>query len=106
MPAAAVSSAVPPKPEAMKAFFLYLGQLLLRASLDAAVKRALPEIYRRLDMELPAMLSHQVSAPKVKSVIAGAIGDAIGHRATTTQVQTIAALYDPIAAAANALRAR
>ena len=90
----------------MNAFFLYLGRALLRASLDAAVKRALPEIYRRLDMELPAMLSHHAPAPKVKGVIAGAIGDAIGHRATTTQVQAIAALYDPIAAAANALRTR
>ena len=85
----------------MKTLLIYLAKALLKASLDAALKRAMPEIYKRLDGELPLLLANRVPPSVVKGVIASAVSDSIGKRANPAQVSAIAALYDPIAAAIN-----
>lgn len=83
----------------MKHFLLKLSHLLLKAALDESLRRALPDIYLRLDTEIPLLLSNRAPVSRVEGVIASAITDALGHRATSAQIDTIAALYDPRKAA-------
>ncbi len=88
----------------MHSFFLLLSQRLLVFAMDAALRRALPRVFGRLDTELPMLLSNRVPPAVVKGTIASAISDVLGKRATSSQVQAVASLYDPIRNAAALLK--
>lgn len=86
----------------MHTFLLRLSHRLVFLAMDAALRRSLPLIFRRLDAEIPLLLSHKAPPVRVEGTIASAIADALGKRATSEQVQAVVALYDPISAAAKA----
>lgn len=88
----------------MKSFLITLAKALLKAALDEGLRRGLPEIYKRLDAEVPLMLYNNASPAKVAGTVASAIADVSGKRATANQVAAIIGLYDPIHAAARSLR--
>lgn len=83
----------------MKSFLIALAQVMTRAALTETVRRALPEIYRRLDAEVPLLLVNNAPSSKIAGVIASAIGDSTGKRASISQVRAIISLYDPVRAA-------
>lgn len=87
----------------MKTLLLALSRVLLQAALDAALRRALPRVFQRLDSEIPLLLTHLAPPSKVRGTIASAIGDALGRRATPPEIDAVIALYDPIKGAANRL---
>jgi len=90
----------------MKPLLLRLSRLLLQLALDQAFKRALPGIFQRLDLELPLLLSNQAPPSRVKGLVASAVSDAVGHRATLPEIEAVIAMYDPIRAAAAQLTRR
>lgn len=83
----------------MKAFLLRLSKVLLRFAVDEGLRRSLPEIYKRLDAEVPVLLFNNAPASSVQGSIASAIADATGHRASATQIEAVIGLYDPVKAA-------
>lgn len=88
----------------MKALLLHLGKTLLRLALDQSLRQVLPYIFKRLDAEIPELLTHSAPPSKVEGIIAGTIGDAIGKRASRQQIETVITLYDPIKAALRNLK--
>lgn len=88
----------------MRSFLLFLSQRLLVLAMDAALRRVLPRVFRRLDAELPTLLINRVPPAFVEGTIASAISDATGGKATATQIQAVAALYDPIRNAVTNLK--
>ena len=83
----------------MKSLLIALAQVMMRAALTETVRRALPEIYKRLDAEVPLLLINNAPSFKIAGVIASAISDSTGKRASTSQVRAIISLYDPVRAA-------
>lgn len=90
----------------MKPLLLALSKRLLLLAFDASVRRALPEIFRRIDSHLPLMTSNNAPPHIVRGVIAQAISTATHRRATADQVAAVISLYDPVAAARSAMEAR
>lgn len=88
----------------MKSFLIDLAKVLLRAALTETVRRGLPEIYKRLDAEVPLLLTNNAPPAKVSGAVASAIADVSGKRATTDQIAAVIGLYDPIRAAVRGLR--
>lgn len=88
----------------MKAFFLRLSKVLLRFAVDEGLRRSLPEIYKRLDAEVPVLLFNNAPASSVQGSIASAIADATGHRASAAQIEAVIGLYDPVKAAIARIR--
>jgi len=88
----------------MKSFLIDLAKVLLRAALTETVRRGLPEIYKRLDAEVPVLLYNNAPASSVAGVVASAIADVSGKRATANQIAAVVGLYDPIRAAVRGLR--
>jgi len=80
----------------MRSFLLLLSQRLLVLAMDAALRRALPRVFHRLDAEIPMLLTNRVPPAFVEGTIASAISDALGCRASLTQIKAVAALYDPV----------
>ena len=78
---------------------LELGRVMLKLAVDRALRKALPAIFARLDMELPFMLINHAKPLELKAVVTDAIEEKIGHKATATQISTVLGLYDPIKAA-------
>lgn len=88
----------------MKALLLRLSKVLLRFAVDEGLRRSLPEIYKRLDNEVPILLFNNAPASSVQGSIASAIADATGHRASTKQIEAVISLYDPVKAAISRAR--
>ena len=88
----------------MKSFLIDLAKILLRAALTETVRRGLPEIYKRLDAEVPVLLYNNAPASSVAGAVASAIADVSGKKAAKSQVEAIIGLYDPIRAAMRGLR--
>lgn len=88
----------------MKALLIFLAKALLKLAMDEALRRALPQVYNRLDAEIPVLLTQHMPPSRVESVIASAIADAVGKPASATQVEAVLGLYDPIRAALNRRR--
>jgi hypothetical protein len=88
----------------MNFLLIHLGNALLRIALDQSLRRVLPFIYRRLDDELPSLLVRYAPPSKIEGVIASAINDATGKRATPDQIATVITLYDPVKAALRNVR--
>ena len=78
---------------------LNLGRTLLKLAVDRALRRELPAIFAKLDMELPSMLVDHAKPLAVQAVITDVIEEKLGRTATATQVSTILSLYDPVKAA-------
>lgn len=78
---------------------LEIGRALLKLAVDRALRKELPQIFARLDLELPFMLINNAKPPAVKAVVTDIIEEKIGHKATATQVKAILSLYDPVKAA-------
>ena len=72
--------------------------------MDAALRRALPRVFHRLDAEIPMLLTNRIPPAYVQGTIASAISDATGGKATVAQIQAVAALYDPVRNAAALLK--
>ena len=83
---------------------LELGRTLFKLAVDRALRKELPAIFARLDMELPFMLINHAKPIEVQAVVTDAIEEKIGHKATATQVNAILGLYDPVKAAIRSLK--
>jgi hypothetical protein len=83
---------------------LELGRTLLRLAVDRALRKELPAIFARLDLELPFLLINHAKPLEVQAVVTDAIEEKIGHKATATQVSAILSLYDPVKAAIRSLK--
>lgn len=90
----------------MKSLILKIAKYLLKLALDETLRRGLPEIYKRIDAEIPLLLANSAPPVNVKGSIAGAISATLGKRATPGQVDAVIALYDPVKAASNLLQQR
>ena len=92
----------------MKKFFqsiaLELSRVALRLAVDRALRKELPAIFARLDLELPFLLINKARPVEVQALVTDAIEEKIGRTATATQVSAILSLYDPIKAAIRNLR--
>jgi len=92
----------------MKSIFrtiaLELGRVMIRLAVDRALRKELPEIFAKLDIELPAMLADHAKPLEVQAVVIDIIEENINHTATATQVSAILSLYDPVRAAIRNLK--
>ena len=87
----------------MKSFLITISKRLLRMALDKALERGLPEIYKRLDAEMPALTLSNASPLKVEDAIANAITSTTRKPASASQIAAVIGLYDPVKAAFNYL---
>jgi hypothetical protein len=84
---------------------LELGRtLLIKLAVDRALRRELPAIFAKLDIELPSMLVNHAKPLEVQAVVTDVIEKKLGRTATATQVSTILGLYDPVKAAIRNLK--
>lgn len=88
----------------MKSLMIRLSKILLRFALDEGLRRSLPEIYKRLDAEVPVLLVNNAPSNSIQGSIASAIADATGQRASANQIEAVISLYDPIKAAIHRAR--
>ena len=92
----------------MKAIFrtiaLELGRVLLRLAVDRALRKELPQIFAKLDIELPPMLMNHAKPLEVQAVVTDIIEENIKHTATATQISAVLGLYDPVKAAIRNLK--
>ena len=78
---------------------LELGRVALRLAVDRALRRELPAIFAKLDLELPFLLINHAKPLEMQAVVTDVIEEKIGGIATATQIQAVLGLYDPIKAA-------
>ena len=78
---------------------LEISRVLLQMAFDRELRKKLPQVFARLDQDLPYMLMNKAKPAAVKTVIADIIEEKIGRAATTTQVNAVIGLYDPVKAA-------
>jgi len=83
---------------------LELGRTLLKLAVDRALRKELPAIFAKLDIELPFMLMSNAKPLEVQAVVTDVIEEKIGGRATATQVSAVLGLYDPVRAAIRNIR--
>ena len=83
---------------------LELGRVMLKLAVDRALRKELPAIFARLDMELPSMLVDHAKPLEVQAVVTDAIEAKLGRVATPTQIGAVLGLYDPIKAALRNIR--
>jgi hypothetical protein len=77
---------------------------MIRLAVDRALRKELPAIFAKLDIELPAMLADHAKPLEVQAVVTDIIEENINHTATATQVSAILSLYDPVRAAIRNLK--
>ena len=82
---------------------LELGRVMLKLAVDRALRKELPAIFAKLDIELPPMLNH-ARPIEVQAVVTDAIEAKLGRVATPTQIGAVLGLYDPIKAALRNIR--
>ena len=91
----------------MTSFFrtiaLEISRALLKLAVDRALRRELPAIFAKLDMELPLLVNH-AKPLEVQAAVTDVIEEKLGRTATATQVSTILSLYDPVKAAIRNLK--
>jgi len=83
---------------------LELGRVMIRLAVDRALRKELPAIFTKLDIELPPMLVNHAKPLEVQAVITDVIEEKIGGIAAATQVSAILSLYDPVRAAIRNLK--
>lgn len=87
----------------MKRFLVELGRAMMRLALDQAVRKGLPLIYKRLDVELPNLLLTG-TPQQVKTEIAGAIAATTHKLPDQSQIEAVIGLYSPVAGAIRAFK--
>ena len=83
---------------------LELGRVAIRLAVDRALRKELPQIFAKLDIELPPMLMNHAKPLEVQAVVTDIIEEKIGGFATATQISAVLGLYDPVKAAIRNLR--
>ena len=83
---------------------LELGRVALRLAVDRALRKELPQIFAKLDIELPPMLMNHAKPLEVQAVVTDIIEEKIGGFATATQISAVLGLYDPVKAAIRNIR--
>ena len=83
----------------MRPLLLRLAKLFLQLAIDRALEKGLPKVFERVDAELPLLLANNAPPLKVTGLVASAIADATGRRATGDQIKAVLGLYSPVAAA-------
>jgi len=83
---------------------LELGRVALGLAVDRALRKELPEIFAKLDLELPYMLASRAKPLEVQAVVTDIIEERIGGIATATQISAVLGLYDPVKAAIRNLK--
>jgi hypothetical protein len=83
---------------------LELGRVALRLAVDRALRKELPEIFAKLDLELPYMLASRAKPLEVQAVVTDIIEERIGGIATATQISAVLGLYNPVKAAIRNLK--
>ena len=83
---------------------LELSRVALRLAVDRALRKELPQIFAKLDIELPAMLMNHAKPLEVQAVVTDIIEEKIGGFATATQISAVLGLYDPVKAAIRNIR--
>lgn len=83
---------------------LELGRVALRLAVDRALRKELPAIFAKLDVEVPFLLINHAKPLEMKAVVTDVIEEKIGQKATATQVSAILGLYDPVKAAIRNLK--
>ena len=83
---------------------LELGRVALRLAVDRALRKELPQIFAKLDIELPPMLMNHAKPLEVQAVVTDIIEEKIGGFATATQISAVLGLYDPVKAALRNIR--
>lgn len=83
---------------------LELSRVLLRLAVDRALRKELPQIFAKLDIELPPMLVNHAKPLEVQAVVTDIIEEKIGGIATATQINAVLGLYDPVKAAIRNIR--
>jgi hypothetical protein len=91
---------------ATEQILIRVARLLLRRVLRKALAAALPRVFRILDETLPRALTKQVAPVFIEGLIVDAIHRSTGIRPTAIEVQAVAALFDPLAAAVPLARRR
>jgi hypothetical protein len=87
-----------------RAISLEIGRALLKLAVDRALRKELPAIFAKLDIELPFMLINHAKPLEVQAVVTDVIEEKLGGIATATQVSTVLGLYDPVKAAIRNLK--
>ena len=88
----------------LRTIALELGRVALRLAVDRALRRELPQIFAKLDMELPFMLINHAKPLEVQAVVTDVIEEKLGGIATATQISAVLGLYDPVKAAIRNLK--
>ena len=83
---------------------LDLGRTLLKLAVDRALRKELPAIFAKLDIELPSMLVDHAKPLEVQAVVTDVVEEKLGAIATATQVSAVLSLYDPVKAAIRNLK--
>ena len=78
---------------------LELSRTLLKLAMDRALRKELPQIFAKLDLELPYLLADKATPLQVQAVITDAIEEKLDRNATPTQIGAVLGLYDPIKSA-------
>jgi hypothetical protein len=76
-----------------------VARLLLRRVLRKALADGLPRVFKLLDENLPRALTKQVAPVIIEGIIGDSITRATGIHPTAVEIQAVAALFDPLAAA-------
>lgn len=88
----------------MRPLLFRLAKALFEMALSKAFEKALPQVFSRIDAELPVLLANRAAPVQVSGLIGSAIADATGQKATAQQLQAVIALYNPVAAALRNLQ--
>jgi hypothetical protein len=89
----------------LKSFFNRFGRIFLKLALDAAVRKALPAIYKKLDLEMPRLLEEATPSQMTR-----AIGEVITEvtkgsvPVSQSQIEAVVGLYSPISAVVRNLK--
>ena len=85
---------------------LEVSRALLKLAVDRVLRRELPDIFAKLDMELPFLLVNSAKPREMQAIVTDIIEEKIGRTATATQISTVLSLYDPVKAAVRNLITR
>ena len=83
---------------------LEISRALLKLAVDRALRKELPAIFAKLDLELPFLLINHAKPLEVQAVVTDVIEEKIGGIATATQISAVLGLYDPVKAAIRNLK--
>lgn len=90
---------------AIQGFLIQASKILLKMAADKALKSAMPEIYEKLNFSIPVALFNRSSSQLIELEIRHVIESLTRRTAAQSEVELIAALYNPIKNAQHTRRA-